>query len=226
MVHFAAAMASATPARRRVSIASTCLYVSNARDASARRPTAPDMMPPRRARPLRATLPQASPDSVPRASSLARDRPRAERPRPDPRRTHADPRVRTALPATRVHYSSEYTLERTRTFSMIRSTESEPSEQGWYPKAGIPLVLFKNAGLCSCLVGEISSGLDPRFDLRVNERTCTRLSRSILSGRTATRSDEKWRWRELFPDNPAHRIKNRCAMCVPIRILDARGKGT
>ena len=117
-------------------------------------------MPPRRARLPRATLPRASPDAVPRASSLARDLPGAERPRPDPRRALADPRVRTARASPRVRSSLLLGIHarKTRTFS------------SW---------------------GSRDEALDPRFDVRTDERTRTRLSKSILSGRTATRTRMK-----------------------------------
>jgi hypothetical protein len=60
---------------------------------------------------------------MPRASSLTRDRPRAERPRPDPRRALADPRVRTT-PRDVVHYSLEYTRSTFRVFSCSIRAES------------------------------------------------------------------------------------------------------
>jgi hypothetical protein len=106
VVRFAAAAASATPARTRVSSASTCLYVSYAREASARLPAAPNMMPPRRAprparphrgpRLTRCPAPRAERVTAPARNALVRIRGGRSRTRECGRR---------ALPRDVVHYS-------------------------------------------------------------------------------------------------------------------------
>ena len=106
VVRFAAAAASATPARTRVSSASTCLYVSYAREASAKLPAAPNMMPPRRAprparpyrgpRLTRCPAPRASRVTAPARNALVRIRGGRSRTRECGRR---------ALPRDVVHYS-------------------------------------------------------------------------------------------------------------------------